>query len=71
MPIILSMQEILNNSGTNQLIDVYDNYISAAERSLEDTFDAALYSEVGRADEGTVPVLVNVEVDAAAHELPA
>jgi hypothetical protein len=66
IPVILSMQEILNNSGTNQLIDVYDNYISAAERSLEDTFDAALYSD-GLANGGkqltglatAVPIVTN------------
>ena len=51
VPVILSMQEILNNQGTNQLIDVYDFYISAAERTLEDTFDAALYSD-GQANNG-------------------
>jgi hypothetical protein len=45
VPIILSMQEILNNQGKNQLMDVYDSYISAAERSLEDTMDAAIYSD--------------------------
>src|SRR5262247_3797323 len=31
VPIILSMQEILNNQGDAQLLDVYDNYISCAE----------------------------------------
>ena len=45
VPIILSMQEILNNEGEAQLMDVYDSYIDAAERSLEDTMDAALYSD--------------------------
>jgi len=45
VPIILSMQEILNNEGDAQLLDVYDQYISAAERALEDTMDAALYSD--------------------------
>jgi len=32
VPVILSMQEILNNEGENQLMDVYDAYIDAAER---------------------------------------
>ena len=41
VPIILSMQEILNNQGDNQLMDVFDSYIAAAERALEDTMDAA------------------------------
>jgi hypothetical protein len=45
VPIILSMQEILNNEGDAQLIDVMDAYLDAAERSLEDTMDAALYSD--------------------------
>lgn len=45
VPVILSMQEILNNEGSNQLMDVYDSYIDAAERALEDTMDAALYGD--------------------------
>jgi hypothetical protein len=51
VPVILSMQEILNNQGENQLMDVYDAYISAAERALEDVMDAALYSD-GSANSG-------------------
>src|SRR5580765_6519708 len=42
VPVILSMQEILNNEGQAQLLDVYDSYISAAERALEDVMDAGL-----------------------------
>jgi len=45
VPIILSMQEILNNEGENQLMDVLDSYMEAAERSLEDTMDAGLYGD--------------------------
>src|SRR4030095_15214325 len=45
VPVILSMQEILNNEGDAQLMDVYDAYIDAAERSLEDTMDAGLQSD--------------------------
>jgi hypothetical protein len=45
VPVILSMQEILNNEGEGQLMDVYDSYIDAAERSLEDIMDAALYGD--------------------------
>jgi hypothetical protein len=45
VPIVLSMQEILGNEGDGQLIDVYDAYIDAAERALEDTMDAGLYSD--------------------------
>lgn len=45
VPIILSMQEILNNEGENQLMDVMESYLAAAERALEDTMDVALYSD--------------------------
>src|SRR4029077_10264457 len=45
VPVVLSMQEILNNEGKAQLMDVYDSYISAAERALEDAMDVALYSD--------------------------
>jgi hypothetical protein len=45
VPVILSMQEILNNEGTNQLIDVYEAYIKAAEKALEDAMDAGIYSD--------------------------
>ena len=66
VPVILSMQEILNNQGENQLMDVYDSYIGAAERSLEDTMDAALYGD-GTANGGkaltglatALPVITN------------
>ena len=69
VPVILSMQEILNNEGENQLVDVYDSYIDAAERSLEDTMDAAIYSD-GTANGGkqltglatAVPVVTNTGV---------
>ena len=40
VPVMLSMQEILNNEGDAQLMDVYDSYIEAAERALEDAMDA-------------------------------
>ena len=66
VPVILSMQEILNNEGSNQLMDVYDSYIAAAERALEDTMDAAIYSD-GTANGGkqitglatAVPIVTN------------
>jgi hypothetical protein len=45
VPVILSMQEILNNEGRAQLMDVYDSYIDAAERLLEDTMDAGIYGD--------------------------
>jgi hypothetical protein len=66
VPIVLSMQEILNNQGEAQLIDVLDSYMEAAEKSLEDTLDAALYGD-GSANGGkqltglatAVPIVVN------------
>src|SRR5262245_19636813 len=51
VPVILSMQEVLNNEGEAQILDVYDQYIGAAERALEDTMDAAIYSD-GTANSG-------------------
>jgi hypothetical protein len=45
VPVILSMQEILNNEGESQLMDVYDSYIDAAERALQDAMDAGIYSD--------------------------
>ena len=66
VPIILSMQEILNNQGEQQLMDVYDSYMDAAERALEDTMDAGLYGD-GTANGGkqitglatAVPIITN------------
>ena len=66
VPVILSMQEILNNEGEAQLMDVYDSYISAAERALEDAMDAGLYGD-GTANGGkqitglatAVPIVTN------------
>jgi len=45
VPIILSMQEILNNQGEAQLINVMTAYLKAAEKSLEDAMDAGIYSD--------------------------
>ena len=69
VPVILSMQEILNNEGENQLMDVYDSYIEAAERALEDAMDVALYGD-GTANGGkqltglatAVPIVTNTGV---------
>jgi hypothetical protein len=66
VPIILSMQEILNNEGEQQLMDVYDAYMDAAERALEDVMDAGLYGD-GTANGGkqitglatAVPIITN------------
>ena len=45
VPIILSLQEILNNEGENQLLDVFESYLAAAEKALEDAMDAGMYSD--------------------------
>src|SRR3954466_13708776 len=45
VPIILSLQEILNNEGENQLIDVFQTYMEAAEKALQDAMDAGIYSD--------------------------
>ena len=45
VPIVLSMQEILNNQGESQLMDVLDSYMEAAEKALEDAMDAGLYGD--------------------------
>jgi hypothetical protein len=66
IPIVLSMQEILNNEGDAQLMDVYDSYMEAAERALEDAMDVALYGD-GSANGGkqltgmatAVPIITN------------
>src|SRR5678815_3519137 len=66
VPIILSMQEILNNEGDAQIMDTLESYMDAAERSLEDTMDVAMYSD-GTANGGkqltglatAVPIVVN------------
>src|SRR5678816_1543732 len=69
VPVVLSMQEILNNEGEAQLMDVYDSYMEAAERALEDAMDVALYGD-GSANGGkqltglatAVPVITNTGV---------
>jgi hypothetical protein len=45
VPIILSMQEILNNEGDAQLLDVFQSYLEAAEKALEDAMDQGIYSD--------------------------
>jgi len=45
VPIILSNQEILNNEGDAQIMDTMESYMDAAERSLEDAMDLAIYSD--------------------------
>ena len=51
VPIILSNQEILNNEGEAQLMDVLDSYMDAAERALEDAMDVGIHSN-GSANAG-------------------
>ena len=45
IPIILSMQEILNNQGDAQILNVMTSYLKAAEKALEDAMDAGIYSD--------------------------
>jgi len=69
VPIILSSQELLNNSGSAQLMDVFDSYLEAAEKALEDTMDAGLYSD-GTANGGkqltglatAIPIVTNTGI---------
>lgn len=42
--VVLTNEEILNNSGSAQLMDVMEAHISAAEMELEDVMDASLHS---------------------------
>jgi len=51
VPVILSNQEILNNEGEAQLMDVLDSYMDAAERALEDAMDVGIHSD-GSANSG-------------------
>lgn len=43
--VTLSNEEILNNAGTAQLMDVMESHILAAEQELEDVADASLHSD--------------------------
>lgn len=43
--VTLSNQDILNNSGEAQLMDMMETHISAAEQELEDVVDASLQSD--------------------------
>lgn len=51
VPITLSYEEILNNEGENQIIDIMTAYMEAAEDSLEDEMDEAIHGD-GTADGG-------------------
>lgn len=66
VPISLTMEEILNNQGANQLKPVLKSYMKAAENSLEDAMDTAIHSD-GTANGGkqltglaaAVPIVTN------------
>ncbi len=45
VPITLSYEEILNNEGENQIIDIMSAYVEAAERSMQDDMDEAIHSD--------------------------
>jgi hypothetical protein len=45
VPISITMEEVLNNEGENQIMDVMTSYMDAAEKSLQDTMDAGIYSD--------------------------
>lgn len=66
IPVSLTMEEILNNQGANQLKPVLKSYIGAAEKALEDAMDTAIHSD-GTANGGkqltglatAVPIVTN------------
>jgi hypothetical protein len=45
VPISLTLEEILNNEGEAQILDIMAEYMDAAERSLVDLMDAAVHSD--------------------------
>ena len=51
VPMSLTGQEMRANEGENQIFDIVDNYLEAAERALVDAFDEALHGD-GTADGG-------------------
>ncbi len=51
VPISLTMEEILNNEGENQIHDILETYMEAAEGSLVDAMDEAIHSD-GTGDGG-------------------
>lgn len=66
IPISLTMEEILNNEGEAQRMDVLESYMDAGENALEDAMDTAVYSD-GTANGGkqltglatAVPIVTN------------
>ena len=66
IPITLALEEILNNEGEGQILDVMESYLDAAERSLMDAMDTALHGDGtangGKAINGlavAVPIVTN------------
>lgn len=45
VPISLTLEEILNNEGEAQILDIMAEYMDAAERSLVDLMDAGIHSD--------------------------
>lgn len=43
--VVLSNEEIIKNAGTNQIMDVMERHIEAAEDELKDVVDASLHSD--------------------------
>lgn len=80
VPISLTNEEILNNSGEAQIMDVLASYMDVAETTLTETIEAGLYSD-GTANNGkqitglaaAVPIVTNTGVyggiDRAAYPL--
>lgn len=66
VPISLTMEEVLNNMGSNQIFDVMEEYIRAAETGLSEGMEASLFSD-GTANGGkeigglgiAVPIVAN------------
>ncbi|PZP57359.1 MAG: phage major capsid protein [Delftia acidovorans] len=66
VPISLTMEEILNNSGEAEIEDVLTSYMDAAEQALKETIETGLYSD-GTANNGkqltglaaAVPIITN------------
>lgn len=66
--VTLSGQEILDNSGTNQLKDVMTEHISAAEQELEDRFVEDLHSDGTASNQvGGLQIAIPTTVDSGTY----
>jgi hypothetical protein len=68
--VVLSNEEILNNSGAAQIMDVMEAHISAAEQELEDLVDASLHSAgtgFGGKELGGLQLAIPTTVDAGTY----